>query len=402
MARIAWLVPGLLEGSGGHRTILQHADYLQRQGHCCSLYIENHAGQSEASLKRDIRQMFGFDFEQIHSGWAQIEPADMAIATIWYSARVVRDFRFPCIKAYFVQDFEAQFNPVGDGYLMAENSYRYGLYPITIGRWLPALLLREFQAKASCFDFCADLDVYRKIPAIEKEKAICFIYQPDKPRRCAELGIEALGIVKHLMPDVKIYLYGSRAAGRVWFEHQNLGLLGLDACNNLYNRCTAGLCISSTNPSRIPFEMMAAGLPVVEVYRDNTIYDFPDSGMLLCEQTPESLARGLMDLVSTPDKAAAMGQAGKQFMEDRPIEQGLKQFLSSINLLLSGNYPSPSIPQRMYTRSALVAKPDTRTNELSGVHKATLILNRGRLAFLPSPLRKPIRAIYHRFRRLFS
>lgn len=399
MASIAWLIPSLLEGSGGHRTILQHADCLQRQGHHCTIYAENTGSLGAATLRRDIRQMFGYEFEDVRAGWADIAPADMVFATIWYSARVVRDLSFPCLKAYFVQDFEAQFNPMGDGYLMAENSYRYGLYPITIGRWLPALLDRNFGIGASYFDFCAELGIYRRLPDVAREKAVCFIHQPDKPRRCAELGIEALGIVKHFMPDVKIYLYGSRAAGRVWFDHENLGLLRLEDCNRLYNRSAVGLCISSTNPSRIPFEMMAAGLPVVEVHRDNTLYDFPESAMLLCEPTPESLARGLMDILADPGRAAAMSAAGTAFMAGRPLDYGLGQFQDIVAALLAGGTPPAQDIGRLYRLPALKAQAPVAP---SSPPPAGGLPDRGRLAFLPLPLRKALRAVYHRLRRLWA
>ena len=168
MATVAWLVPSLLEGSGGHRTILQHADDLQQRGYRCVLYIEDGAALSEASLRKSIRQMFGFDFEHVRLGWSEVEPADMVFATIWYSAKVVRDLPFPCVRCYFVQDYEAQFNPMGDAFLMAENSYRYGLHPIAIGRWLPAVLQRSFDVPALHFDFCADLDIYRRLPGVTR------------------------------------------------------------------------------------------------------------------------------------------------------------------------------------------------------------------------------------------
>ncbi len=400
MATIAWLIPPLLEGSGGHRTFLQHADDLQRHGHRCIIYMENPGQLSGASLRKEVRRLFGYDFEDVRAGWAAIQPADMVFATIWYSAKVVRDLAFPCVKAYFVQDFEAQFNPMGDGYLMAENSYRYGLHPISIGRWLPAMLSRDFGVAASHFDFCADLGIYRQLPGVAREKAVCFIHQPDKPRRCAELGIETLGIVKHVMPDVKIYLYGSKLPGRVWFEHENLGLLNLDACNQLYNRCTAGLCISTTNPSRIPFEMMAAGLPVVEVFRDNTLFDFPEAAMTLCQPTPESLARGLMDLLNAPDRATEMGAAGAAFMLERPLAYGLSQFRTAVEELLAGRSPPLADNLPMYRRPVLVAG-----NLASGpalVSGGLPPVDIGRLAFLPPFPRKVVRHFYHRFRRFWS
>lgn len=401
MATIAWLVPSLLEGSGGHRTILQHADTLQRHGHRCVLYLENPQQYSAASLRRDIQRMFGYEFAEVHSGWERIEPADMVFATIWYSARVVRDLTFRCVKAYFVQDYEAQFNPMGDGFLMAENSYGYGLHPITIGRWLPTLLDRQFGVKADHFDFCADLAVYRPLPEVKREKAVCFVHQPDKPRRCAELGIEALGIVKHSMPEVQVILYGSKMSARAWFDHQNLGLIGLDDCARLYNRCAVGLCISSTNPSRIPFEMMAAGLPVVEVYRDNTLYDLPEQATLLCEQTPESLARGLMDILDAPERAAAMGRAGVEFMAERPLDAGLAQFRAVVEGLLKGDSLEPRTPTRMYGQPA--RKERSGTSAAGAIAApAGPVPDPGRLAFLPPMPRKIVRFVYHRLRRWLS
>ena len=395
MATIAWLVPGLLEGSGGHRTILQHADHLQRSGHECILYMENKGAESSHRLKNEIKRIFGFEFPDVRSSWSDIEPADMVFATIWYSARVVSALPFPCIKCYFVQDYEAWFNPMGDGFLLAENSYCYGLHPITIGRWLPAKLNQQHRVAANYFDFCADLNIYKPLPAVEKERAICFIYQPEKPRRCARIGLEALGIVKRHLPDVTIYLYGSREKQNIWFEHTNLGLVDLKSCNELYNRCQAGLCISASNPSRIPFEMMAAGLPVVEIHRENTLYDFPDDAMLLCEQTPEAIATGLMELLSSSDKAAAMGKRGIEFMKARPIDQGLSQFLDTVTELLAGDPVTPTEPTPLYLQGAVKADlqlcpADKRSSQAHDI---------GRLAFLPPFPRKIARFIYHRLRR---
>lgn len=399
MATIAWLVPSLIEGSGGHRTILQHADCLQRRGHRCVLYMEDHGRQANA-LHRDIRRVFGFEFDDVRAGWTDIEPADMVFATIWYSAQVVRDLPFSCLGCYFVQDYEAQFNPMGTAYVMAENSYRYGLYPITIGRWLPARLSERFGIDAACFDFCADLDVYRRMRPPSDKKSVCFIHQPEKPRRCAELGIEALGIVKHRMPETTVYLYGSAVAGNVWFQHENLGLLGLDRCNDLYNRCTAGLCISTTNPSRIPFEMMAAGLPVVEAYGDNTLYDFPQAAVTLCEPTPESLAKGMLDILSDPARARSMSEAGLAFMRDRPIESGLQQFAETVQTLLADRRLAVRPVQRMYRLPPVRFDPTERDSFTVPGHPAPLRPESGRLSFLPRPLRKAARAGYHALRRL--
>lgn len=221
MANIAWFIPQLIEGSGGHRTMLQHAAYLEKMGHTCTIYLEDKSGKTSGA--EVIHKLFGLKFKDVIYDWNNAQPCDAAVATIWYSAPFVAALPFDCKRLYFVQDFEAYFNPVGDAYLMAENSYCYGLKPITIGRWLRYKLQNDFAVESYHFEFGANHNIYKRVPTIQKEKAVCFIYQPDKPRRCSRIGIEALGIVKHCMPDVKIYLYGSSINDNLWFEHENLG-----------------------------------------------------------------------------------------------------------------------------------------------------------------------------------
>jgi len=400
MATIAWLVPTLLEGSGGHRTILQHADLLQRQGYQCILYLEDNQYLSSKEVRHDIRRMFGLEFADVRLGWSDVRPADLVFATIWYSAKFVRDLLFPCIKGYFIQDYEPWFNPVGDGFLMAQNSYRYGLHPICIGRWLPTKLKDRFDVHGASFDFCADLDTYRRLPDIRKERAVCFVFQPEKTRRCALLGLEALGIVKHRMPDVKIYLYGTREPGNIWFDHQHLGMLGLQECNRLYNRCTVGLCLSSSNPSRIPFEMMAAGLPVVELYRDNNLYDCPHDAIVLCDPTPEALAEGLCRILGDPSLTAAMSRAGIAFMATRPVEKGFAQFLELVEGLLEGKGLLERAFEPMYRHPPVVAE-QSANDGFDGRGVSTLTpVDRGRLAFLPPGIRTVVRSGYRAIRRL--
>ena len=45
MANIAWFIPQLIEGSGGHRTMLQHAAYLEKMGHTCTIFLEDKSGK---------------------------------------------------------------------------------------------------------------------------------------------------------------------------------------------------------------------------------------------------------------------------------------------------------------------------------------------------------------------
>ncbi|MFD1139449.1 rhamnosyltransferase WsaF family glycosyltransferase [Paenibacillus urinalis] len=334
--RTAWFIPSPMEGSGGHRTIFQNINALAEEGYKCDIYIEDdNSYLNLKEMKSSITKYFGKVKANFFLGFNSTERYDAIFATAWHTAKVVRDIPYEAKKFYFVQDFEAYFNPMGDGYLLAENSYKYNLTPITIGRWLSNVMIKEFGTPSRYFDFCADHTVYKRNIDKTREKAICFIYQPEKPRRCSIIGIEALGIVKHFMPEVKIYLYGSKNKTNVWFEHTNLELISVEQCNDLYNSCSVGLCISSSNPSRIPFEMMASGLPVIDVYRENNLYDMPDGGVRLADPTPESIAKALMDVLSDEDQIKQMSDFGTEYMRDKTLEHGYRQFTDAVKQALS-------------------------------------------------------------------
>lgn len=355
--RAAWVLPSLIEGSGGHRTILQNVQYLIRKGYECDVYVEDKGEvKNSEELRRQAETLFGKHDCRFILGYDIQGEYDIIFATAWFTAKVVRDCNSKAVKAYFIQDFEALFNPMGDGYILACNSYGYGLKPVTIGRWLSHKMQTEYRMPSRYFDFCADRRIYRPLPEAKKEHAICFVYQPDKPRRCSVLGIEALGIVKFLRPDVKIYLYGSNIKGNVWFEHENLGIIPLEKCNALYNKCEVGLCISSSNPSRIPFEMMAAGLPVVDLYMENNFYDMPNEGVRLAHTTPESIAQALIEILDHKETAAEMSEAGKRYMADKDLEHGFEQFYAAVSDMAARREPAePAVYDRSYTRPAVSA-----------------------------------------------
>lgn len=370
MKKTAWILPMFLEGSGGHRTMFQNIQVLADNGYSNDVYVENKGQvENDEELRKQVERYFGKYDCNLILGFDRIQgDYDIAFATAWFTAKIVRDMPEHIKKVYFIQDFEALFNPMGDGYLMALNSYCYGLHPISIGHWLAYKMETEYSNPAQCFDFCADHKIYRNLNT-ERENAICFVYQPDKPRRCNIIGIEALGIVKYLRPDVKIYLYGSKEKGNVWFEHENLGIISLEKCNELYNKCRVGLCISSSNPSRVPFEMMAAGLPVVELYMENNLFDMPDNCVLLAHHTPESLAEAIIRLLDDKSLRDKMSANGIEYMKDKTLEKGYDQFLYAVNNIVEDKNVEMHMFERIYNKPPILA--DVIMNQI--VHKEDMV-----------------------------
>lgn len=360
---IAWFVPALLKGSGGHRTIFQNVEALIKEGYHCDVYIGDFNRHTPQELFNMINEYYGEFNGDVYADWNEpLKDYDVCVATAYNSAPIVN--KINCKKkAYFIQDFEPYFFPIGTDYIIAENTYKYGFYGITIGKWLSHKMREEFNLKTNYFHFCADLNVYKKLDNIEKEDAICFIFQPDKPRRCDIIALKALQIVKEIKPDIKIYTYGSipRIIANLYVEQ--LGIMPIEKCNELYNKCRVGICMSASNPSRIPFEMMAAGLPVVELYRDNNLYDFPDGGVMLADSTPEAIATSILKILDDEKLQEKMSKEGINYMKDYPLEKGYEEFIEAFNNFFNDKNLKEDVITKSYKKNMVVG--DEKLNEIS-------------------------------------
>lgn len=357
--KIAWVMPHPGKGSGGHRTIIQNVNALLRAGYECDIYVEEDMVSTPEMVKEKINEYYEKCDANVYVGIRMRKEYDILFATGWQIVDFVKQVPAKR-KAYFIQDFEPWFFPMGDQYLITENSYRYGFKPVTIGRWLAHKMLAEYNNPVKYFDFGADLNVYKKLDNIEKENAICFVYQPEKSRRCDYIGLKALRIVKALRPDVKIYLYGSSVVpNQIDLDCTNLNIIPIEQCNELYNKCKVGVCMSSSNPSRIPFEMMAAGLPVVELYKENNIYDLPDEGVLLSRTTPEAIASAILHLLDNPEECQKMSEFGTNYMKDYPLEKGFEQFLKAVDDMINTDYDNREPINPIYNKAPFEATEET-------------------------------------------
>lgn len=350
---IAWFVPALLKGGGGHRTIFQNITALINDGYHCDVYIGDFNRHTPQELFKMINEYYGEFHGDVFADWNKpLKDYDCIVATSWNSAPIVN--KIDCSKkAYFIQDFEPYFYPIGSTYIEAENTYKYGFYGITIGKWLSHKMREEYNLQTNYFSFCADLNVYKKLNDIKKEDAICFIFQPDKPRRCDNIALKALQIVKAKKPNVKIYFYGSNPCTINNLEVEQLGIIPVKKCNELYNKCKVGLCMSASNPSRIPFEMMAAGLPVVELYRENNLYDFPNEGVLLADSEPEAIANALIEILDSQKLQDKMSKEGTKYMKEYPLEKGFEEFVKHFNEFFENKNYSYSEIKKSYTKEAI-------------------------------------------------
>ena len=341
-SKLAVFAPSPLSASGGHRTVYNMVRRLARLGFEPVVFLEGVGAGVHV-----VEEYLAGTHAAINTQWHSSVPSEIAFATIAHSAQFVAKLQNAHFRGYFVQDFEAAFNPMSDGFVIAENSYTQGLQHFTIGNWLTHVINTRYGAASAPSGLGVDTKIYRRLhageQAKEREPAVCFLYQPDKPRRTPLLGIEALRLVKKTMPDAKIYVFGSNMPLNLDFDVENLGLItNLTDLNELYNRCAVGLCISGSNPSRIPYEMMAAGCVPVDLYRYNNLLDHKSGTVLLAYQNADSLAQAMLEILSNPGKATEMSKAAQAFVSTRTLDWELDVIANNVLALMDGKLPPSS------------------------------------------------------------
>lgn len=361
----AWCVPFPSKGSGGFRSIIQNAQALRKAGFSCDLYVAPSPDNvfDPVSMRENLMEWYGFKAEGLFFADNLTKPYDVVIATSWDTVSFVSDVECDC-KLYFVQDFEPWFMPMGDLRIAAEQTYRRGIPEVTIGRWLSARLSALGSKPIAYCDFGANGDVYHPIEGAVREHAICALCQPEKPRRMTNLLLNSIRVLVQSDPSLKVYLYGSdQLELPLYPQVNNLGVLSIEECNELYNKCACGIVLSASNPSRIPFEMMAAGLPVVDLFRENNLYDYAEGDILLAEQTPEGISSAVLQLLNNRALAESLSRRGIALMSGRSIDAESSAFVRAVkSLLASGDKEAEAkVPMRTYAGQAFTVDAACRS-----------------------------------------
>jgi len=344
--KIAWIVPRLLIGGGGHRNIIRCAYHLEKLGHSVSLhFIDSH--DPGHVVRAQVREHF-YPFE----GYVGLLDEnfgrhDIVFVTHWSTVSHAERFKENIGEiVYFVQDFEPFFYAMGSEYVLAENTYRKGYYAITSGIWCEHFLRNSYNSEADHFQFPIDRKIYfnQNIPRCTSR--IIFFAKPEMPRRCYELGLQALRAFHKLRPDVEIVFYGSTHQTDVDFPVTQLGMLGgpVDLAK-LYNEATIGIAFSTTNPSLVPYEMMACGLPVLDLGRPGNEVNYDNSFEIarLANPDPAFMAMELAELISSPSELQERSRQGLAFAATFPVEEDVGKRIEQLLLRRVRKWPVASI-----------------------------------------------------------
>jgi len=249
---------------------------------------------------------------------------------------VVATCETPAVRVQFVQDYEPWFHARGYESIVAESSYEWGLRSIVIGNWLRWKLRKDHGLLATSLPFTADATVYNRPASSPSRRRVVAVYQPSKTRRCPELMAATLSQLQKRDPTIEIATIGSKTAPQLALPHEHLGTLSPADLAATYQQSAVGFSISASNPSRMPFEMMAAGLPVVELGLANTMYDFPNAGCVLAHPDPHSLAEALLEVINDEERRSELSSGGHNYMADFPQELEQETMLQFVVDALNG------------------------------------------------------------------
>jgi GT2 family glycosyltransferase/glycosyltransferase involved in cell wall biosynthesis len=323
---VAWVIPAFSAGGGGHTTIFRMVRALEEAGHRCSIWVHDPARRdrsSEAAMRTRLREHFFPLSAPVYKGFDKWRGADVVVATGWETVYQVLRLQNCVSRAYFAQDHEAEFFATSAPSIFAAGSYRHGLFCICFSEWLAEIVREQYGAEAVWFDLGVDPDEYRPLGMPRRRDTIAVYARHSTERRAVELSMLALEEVKRQRPDTRVVLYGAKQPPPASFELRNLGVVSRERLCRLYNEATVGLALSLTSYSLIPQEMMACGLPVVELACRSCQMHYGEDGDILAmaEANSMEIAARIIELLDDPELHARRSARGIEFVAEQTWER---------------------------------------------------------------------------------
>lgn len=309
---IHWVIPDFQIGAGGHMTIFRAIQFLEKVGHTCTIWIHSRRKNNEDStpsilhktlinsyflnIKADVFLLGG------NSECLDRISGDMVMATDRMSVHPVLAMKQFLARGYFVQDHESSFFDVGSTYYLTEQTYnsKNNLTCICAGSWLHNLMKNKYGNDSFYFNLAVDHEIF--FPCETKNKIfgqIAFYVRTSTPRRLFEIGLLALRELFISGAEFSLVVFGEEHTPdlQIPVDIEYRGVLSNKELNKLYSESYIGLVLSGTNYSLIPNEMMAVGLPVVDIDSEHTRMSYKEGTAILVEPDPKSMAKKLKELL---------------------------------------------------------------------------------------------------------
>ena len=346
--RIALIIPAFGRGSGGHSLLFEIFSRLERRGHVCSVWMHEYSQDfgrvRPGVIRRQIEEFFTPIVGPVFNGFRDWHGADLVMLTGWQTVHPGMLLENCYQRVYIVNDHEPEFHATSAESMLAADTYRHGLPCIAGSPWLRDLLVERYGADAQVFDYGVNHDIYRPRPIQRRDDTVVYYARHETPRRAVPFGLMALAELHRRRPDVRIALFGSDQPVQTSFPYRHLGIIAPERLSWLYSEATVGLSLSLTNHSLTPKEMMACGLPCVELAGASAESIFGKTGPLeLAPLDPGAIADALERLLDDPERWGRRSRVGLEYVAAHTwdeaanqVEAGLRRALRLREATLAG------------------------------------------------------------------
>lgn len=322
--QIGLLVPGIDRYSGGITSVLRLGTYLMEFGYDVD-YIDI-TGQSISMLSSNARSnLASYKGDIISLETVNKRIYHVVIATNWHTAYYVNRFAYS-YKMYFVQDYEPYFFKLNERYLLAKLTYEHGLHIVSLGKWNIEQIKRECNT-SSLLDHVSfpyepkeyRVDTNRDYTAYLKKKKIKMaVYTKEEGKRIPNILQFLLKQASEEMAkngiELQVNFFGLKKSYKPVVGN-NLGKLNRSQLLELYQNSDFGMVASMTNISLVPYEMITAGLPVIE-FKDGSFKTyFKAESAILVDYNYITLVRKLLEAIENPHYISKMIDSAKKELD---------------------------------------------------------------------------------------
>ena len=347
---IAFVITRMVRFHGGQTSVLRLGTELAKQGmKVYYLIYKPQSGQEMDYCARENLAGYLGECMQLEDyrkkvKKKQLNEADFVCATSWDTVSFAKKLE-NSYKLYFVQDYEPYFYKFGEEFFMCRSTYFQGLHMISLGSWNRDMILKEAGTgkglKIDVVDFPYEPKEYadqtgfsRDYPAYRHKRKLTIaayvkFYGKRLPAFIPYMLKNTAKKLKKRGIELEVLYFGEaktfKAPGG-----KNLGQLNRTELLELYKKADFGLVASMSNISLVPYEMHAAGLPVIE-FADGTYTHFlPGDSAILTDIAQTDIAQKLYDAVRNPEKLQKMHDSAMSAMKDLSWENTGKQFYGII------------------------------------------------------------------------
>lgn len=319
--KITFVIPDFIPGAGGHMTIFRIAHFLEKFGHQVSFLVQNPTHHKSGD---EVKQTTLAHFVPIEGRFYRLGErlpdlsGDALVATDRYTCFPVQAMTGFRKKFYFVQDYETMFYPMGTEALLTEHTYTMGLDCLCAGDWLAEKIAETYGSWTCSWPLAYDPSYYySKSDVVRDPNRIAFYARFVTPRRAVELGLMALEILERRGLDFHVDFFGwdvgNLEAGYSYTDH---GVLPAQELGDLYRKAAIGVVFSATNHSLTNKEMMACGLPVVDLDVESVRSIFPPESLQFVKPVPEAIADGIEELLTDRNRRVRLAECGRALVKD--------------------------------------------------------------------------------------